>query len=567
MTEVVTRPTGVLNSAGINTTGAASAWQAVADDSDTSYIDLNANDAKIRFNIGPPTAPSGELCYSIRWRMRTNKVVQTGAIDSHPEIQGFLDGQGGPMIPGRNTTTIAMPSLTRVSWRNITTTRVSSSYPDTGVPISVSPTGITLRLVRDGDDNSWRPRVYSIEVITLYVRPPVVTTLRPSGAISSTHPEIIWENTRLDRAGGPQTFWHLRIFDDAAYGAGGFNVNTSGGQDYGSGVVSGSTNRHDLSNENALIADTYRAYVRAAQTVHGQKHWSAWSWKEFTIGSPRPGVPTFSLHPDDNNGRIRIQMNATSGGLATEFFQVHSTTNPSDANSWQPIRTSYGDRGYVRSTGTTNVYDYEAKNNVTTSYRVRAVYFSGNEPQPNDPSFVPSNFTNSNWAATQSAKWVNDEWFFKHPYESSKNLTRSIRSQPSRTRSARAEVFQPLGRAPEESIVVSDTYQSWTGELIVRNNNDGERAAWDALIGDGLPLLVHAPDWVPDWRDAWMHLSEHSRERIVDNSNFDITWDRIAFQQVGRPISAQTDNPPISSVASEPPAGEPQTSLDATEAQ
>jgi hypothetical protein len=553
MSEVVTEPASVVGTpAGVTVTGAATAAAALSDESDSSWVELSANDARLKLSIAAPTPPAGQQVAWVRWRIRLKKVINapgTAIPNLHPVLNCVLDGQCGRALPGRPWDGIGMQTSTTVTWQTITQVRVQGGQQQRfGLPIDASPTNITLLLMRDDGITNWKPLIYQVDVVTVYVRKPVVNVVAPQGTITNTtHPVIRWEDARLEQTGGPQTRYQVKVVDDATYGGGGFDINTANG-DFHSGVVHSSDLFHDLERDDALIDDVYRSYVRIAQTINGNAWWSDWAWKGWTLGTPRPGIPTFSLTPEDLNGRMKITMQSTAGGLTTEYFQVHRQV---PGKSWEGVRTSLGDRGFVARSGTNTVlYDYEGRNNQTINYRVRALNLVGATPlQPDEQ--IGDRFVFSNFTATQSGAWTDTRWHFKHPYDSTLNLQRELRSQPGRDRNARAEVFQPLGS--ETAIVVSDTYTPWSGELIVRNSTDGERDAWDRLIADGLPLLVHAPEFVADWKDSWCHISEHSRERQVDSGhpNFTITWDRVAWTAVGRPIAAQPDNPTLA-IATEP---------------
>lgn len=553
MTLVSVRPNNTTGTpSGVTLTG-TTIHEALSDTSNDSYIQLN-NDARVRVVFPDPAPPGesgadGELPGFVRLRVRAKKIdiADTDRHGQNPEVQFTLNGYCGRPIPDRPWHGIGMEATNRIWWEEITTVRARGDFPHKGIAIAHSPEDMALVIERDEDDNYWEPRIYEIWADTWFVPRPRVRIVKPKGTIPGvTHPDVRWR-TNPGNLGGPQTHYQVKFFDDATYSGGGFNVNSTTPEE-GSSDGSQPGNVRTWRPDEPLIDDDYRVYVRAAQTVHGVRWWSTWAFAEFTLGTPRPAVPDLILADEDTNARIRIDLDENAGAETTEWFQV-LRSEVSDEGPWEGVRTSLG-RGLVRNTGDgpfdAFVYDYEAGNGQEVWYKARAASVDGPRPQPDEFLEAPLGdwLIFSRWTAVQSDTWQDDRWWFKHPYNSALNVKRYIVSQPGRSRSARAEVFQPLGRA--DAIAVTDRPTPYAGDLIVRNDSDAERAEWDALLAGGYPILIHAPNTlVPDWATGWYHISENSRERAFDKQWIQESYDKISWQKIARPTSAQTDNPTI----------------------
>lgn len=111
---------------------------------------------------------------------------------------------------------------------------------------------------------------------------PVATIIAPTGTTGDDTPTVTWAST-LDPAGGPLTQYEVKIFDDATYTGGGFDPDTSTPA-LESGVV-GDQGATSWTPDTSLPAadDTYRAYVRIAQTVNGVDHWGGWGYGQFDV--------------------------------------------------------------------------------------------------------------------------------------------------------------------------------------------------------------------------------------------------------------------------------------------
>lgn len=125
----------------------------------------------------------------------------------------------------------------------------------------------------------------------VYALPPTVSAITPSGAITTTRlPTVGWTfNIGSDGTGG-QTYYRVRVFSAAQYGAGGFDPATSASS-ADSGVIYSSANSWICTTALANGV-TYKAYVMAWQTTSGVNQPSPWTaGSAFNIAITVP-VPT-----------------------------------------------------------------------------------------------------------------------------------------------------------------------------------------------------------------------------------------------------------------------------------
>lgn len=125
----------------------------------------------------------------------------------------------------------------------------------------------------------------------IYADQPTASAVTPSGAITTTRqPTIGWTFTQGTDGAGGQTYFRVKIFSAAQYGAGGFDPNQPG-PSYDSGLVNSASVSHVLSSPlpNGV---TYKAYVMVWQTTSGTTQNSAWAvGSAFNIAITVP-VPT-----------------------------------------------------------------------------------------------------------------------------------------------------------------------------------------------------------------------------------------------------------------------------------
>jgi len=356
---------------------------------------------------------------------------------------------------------------------------------------------------------------------------PVVTVTAPTGTITNTTtPTVTWTDT-LDTDGGAQTRYDVKIFSSAQYTAGGFDPSTSA-----STAASGIVSAADTSwvDTVALPNATYRAYVRVAQTVNGALLWSAWAFGGFVVSVTPPAVPTLAVTAQNINGRIQAVI--TTGGGATTTDRVELQRSVDGGTTWLPVRNTELDDGTITyPAAPVTILDYEAPNGTVTSYRARALHnYSGV-------------YAASAWSTTQTATFTATDYWIKHPNVPALNMklpggtAAAMVSYPDVQRAARQTAFQPLGATLP--VVVADTRAGATGTIVVQLRTTAEKTALDALLDRVATLLVQGPSshGIPD---RYVRIGDHSRVRVVDNGNFLMTRDTMAWTEVALPAGAQT---------------------------
>lgn len=278
------RPSSTPAAGGSSPTGAGSLHAATNDDSDASYFEVAGAASTIAFT--PPSA-GGEV--AVRLRVRSSK---------------------GTGVPARvDFTSNGTDPFTRsavLSWLTPATGTWLGPFGGSDWPIDsfdIADPRLTI-LNRTGFTD---PAIYELYLDYVSIDAGVVTVTGPSGTLTTTNlPEVIWTEV-LDNDGGPQTSYQVKIFTDAQYGAGGFSADTSDSY-HDSGELAGNDLAYQLTD--ILPDDTYRAYVRVAQTVNGDEVWSAWDFEGFVIDVDKPGEPTLTLTAQSDDGRIKADLAA-----------------------------------------------------------------------------------------------------------------------------------------------------------------------------------------------------------------------------------------------------------------
>lgn len=170
-------------------------------------------------------------------------------------------------------------------------------------------------------------------------------------------------------------------------------------------------------------------------------------------------------------------------------------------------------------------YDYEAPNGTPTRYRVRAVH-----------QFASGSTSVSAWVTSGDVIFESTAWWFKHPYDGALNFPGRIRSQPSKNKPSRIGIHQPLGRSGV--VAIRDTDEPWQGEIVVRLDTDEDRDSLHELLGDGVPILVQAPDASYNWNDRWLAVTGVNDERAVDTDIRPWSFTSIQWTEVDRPDGA-----------------------------
>jgi hypothetical protein len=481
--------------------GSASIHAALADDNDATYIDPNDDndDEYVWEGFPDPTIPAGAVVKSYAVRVRSAQSGGSGTLYILAAAGATPTSTGVP--PGAST---LFSTSRNIYWSSPQTISAGSG--------SASSTPF-VRLRADERDTL---RAYALYLDATYVDQPTLNVVLPTGTITDTNtPTVQWERT-LDGSGGGQTAFQVKFYDETTFGD--FSgVDPDDDTPYlNSSIVSSSADTYTPTTP--LAEDDYRAYVRVAQTVSGELHWSAWDTIDFTIDLPSPAAPDVTVTPQDDDARIRLELEANAGDVDTDRFQIQVLVN----GEWVNLRVPSdqpGDGQVLNDAATVYAYDLDAGNGETRTYRVRAVATDG--------------LTSYSGWVQEAGEWESASAFLKHASNPNLNVAVTIRSYPARSRKARRGVFQALGS--DEATAVSDAARGASegtlGLLVLDASN---RNAIDELLATTDPVLIQChPDW--DEPDRWVSFGDHDRTRPTDRAHSRTRFDDMPWTEVGTP--------------------------------
>lgn len=502
MTLVSLRPDSTVSSTG-TLTGAASVNAALSDNSDASYVTFTAGQQAV-VGIGDLTLPASAVIKNVQMKARISNPAGAGT-----SATASMTATGGP------------------------TQSSISSTPPTLTTYSIGPPAIgwtdaqldaaTLTIKNYASLNGGSVRASELYLDVRYVTIPVVTVTAPTGTLTTTNtPTVTWTDS-LDGDGGAQTGFQVKVFTAAQYGIGGFDP-ASSPNTYDSGVQASSSTSHAITM--ALANATYRAYVRARQTVNGADHWSAYAFSGFIVSVTPPAVPTFALTTESTQGRIRAVI--TTGGGATTTDRVELQRSVDGGTTWLAVRNSETDDGTIAyPAAPVTIRDYEAPNGTLASYRARALHnYSGL-------------YAASAWTATSSATWsATSDWWIKDPNKPALNLklpagtAGAMFSYADVTRAARRGIFQPVGAAL--AVSVYDTPASATGTIVVQLRTRAELNVLEALIEEATTLLLQGPV-AHDEPDRYVSFGDMGAVRVLDKGWSQVRRVTLPWVEVGSP--------------------------------
>lgn len=492
---------------GSNVVGAATAHAALADSSDSSYVNLKGAEAT---TVGFPDfeLPAGSIIKAMGLNIRS-KINQ-----SPDNLWGGISSVG--------------QAIQTISWRNATSTTLfySSGRGYTEAMLNAAYAWIDRHL------ESENIRIYHLNFDVEYSAPPEDIEISIPSLEEDNTPVITWVSSLSRRVveksnvpgGDVQTAYQVKVFDDATYGGGGFNP-ASSTPDWNSGVQQGSG--EVVTVPLPLVNDTYKAYVRVATTIFGTLLWSDWEDSEsFKVYAPEPNSPKVKVTPDNDNARLHIELEEDSDGdISADWYELQKSVD--GGTTWIEARTLEEEGILIPSSGDAEAWDYESGNGQDVRYRARSV------------SDVESANPRSDWVETADSSWSSTHIWLKDVFTPALNLHNPaggiVRSFPSQTRELDASVHKVLGRP--DPIVVRDEggpiYEN--GEIVLMTITSEDREAVDALVESGHTLLLQFPASA-DEPDRYIEITgSFQRERIVDKSFVTPRDETLPWQQVAEP--------------------------------
>ena len=469
MTTATLRPNGTITGSP-TIVPSGTAHGVTSDDSDSTYFTTTGTEFFYDFvslNLTTTTLPTGSMVKAMRfkWRGRSDSAATAAG-----RLRATLSG----------TTTIAdwdgpifTTTLGDITSGYYTLDDLSQSYVD----------GLVLDVFVD--DPTKAMRAYELYVDLVYVEQPVVTAtaITPDPYTAATYVWFGW-TPDLDAAGGAQTNWQVKVFDQTTWGAGFTGLDPDTDTPYWTNTLASGTPYTYLGPlENS---DTYRAYVRIAQTVNGVTFWSDWDYDEFTLSVTTADVDALEVTADPA-GLIEVSVDIDVGGHAWEYIEVQRST---DAKAtWQNVRGATfvdavsSDNPFISNASSSNfaVNDYEVPNGTSAWYRARATWYSSGLP-----------ITGSWVESTAAVSWTSTDMWLKSVTDPTLNTTwRRRKTGHTRLRSRRAGVFDVVGSAYR--VVVTDVRSATSGKLQAVTYTAAEETDMNALLDGSDVVLIQWP--------------------------------------------------------------------------
>jgi hypothetical protein len=461
MAVTTVRPNAVVTGSGNydNTGGAASIQAALSDDSNTTYISKKAavtGEGSIILDFGTTTLTASQKVKRVRVRAK----IKTDSAGT-----GKLNVYLGSKINNQNY--YHSPLQLRGTYGSITT--LEGAYqvaaPDGSAWTQTSINNLRAK-VTEYQDSTNISNIYELYIDVDIVSEPTVTVVNPNGTITNTaSPDVSW--TFADSDGDTQTYYQIKVFSAAQYGAGGFDPETSTAT-YDSGEIAGSDTDNVV--DDLLANATYRAYMKVAKTINNEPFWSDWAYSGFVINNTLPPTPT--LAAVFNNATNDVTLTATGSsptGFSSQVFDIHRSDNA--GTIYAAIRN--GEELIPNGSFIASVTDYEAPRGISAYYRVRSIGTTAGGVE------IPSA-----WSTVVQVLITNDTtWWFKAIADPTINIGGiRVLAQLDTNIDEPNTVFRPLGET--RPIVVAGPLQGEDGVYQIKTVTETE---WD----DFYPIIEH----------------------------------------------------------------------------
>jgi hypothetical protein len=468
MAVTTVRPSAVAVGSGLFTvTGAGTIEGALNDSSDSSYIQKTSTivgSAEGILDFGTTTITSAQKVKRVRLRARVSTPSDAGKINTYlgSRINNANYFYSALAIRGTNSsaTTFVGP------WFN--------SAPNGSDWSQASINGLRAK-VEEYSDSTDIGKIYELFIDVDVAAQPTVTVGAPSGTITSTSaPDVTW--TYADSDNETQSYYQMKVFSSAQYGAANFNATTSTAT-YDSGEVASSDQTSVVGA--LLLNGQYRAYIRVAKAINGAPFWSSYAYTAFTISYTPPTVPSMAVAWSAAFGQASFTLSGNaSGSYVSQYFQVERSDD--SGVTYDYIRGGSNITPSGAYVGTIN--DFEAPRLVTVYYRCRSVGVDSN-----------SNEFPSGWGTVQQVLITNDEsWWFKCITNSNLNKGNiRVLKQINVKVIEPNTVFRPLGS--NRPIVVSGPIQGEDGGYNIKTVTEAEWDSIQPLINHQGTLLVQDP--------------------------------------------------------------------------
>ncbi len=449
-------------------TGAPSLNAALADGSDATYaqkLNTITGSASALLDFGTLTVLATQQIKRVRIRARV----------STPTANGKVNVYLGARISNVNYYHSALAIRGQYTSATTFTGPWQTSSPDGTSWTQADINGLRAKIT-EYTDTTDRATFYELYIdVDLVTQPTVTTVTAPSGTITTTaSPDITWTYTDTDNE--TQSYYQIKVFSAAQYGAGGFSPATSTAT-WDSGEIASSD---DASIVGYLLPNaTYRCYVRAAKTVNNAPFYSDYTYSSFVINCTTPTAPTLVASWNSSNGYASFTITGSSlpGGYSSQYYVVERSD---DSGATYSVIRNGANIVPVSLIGTAS--DYEAPRTLTVYYRARAIGITTGSVE------IPSSYS-----TVQQVLITNDAtWWFKVPASPSLNVgSINVLNGLNITVEEPNTIFRPLG--DDRPIVVAGTLQGKDGRYSITTNNNTQFNAILPVLNYQGTLLVQDP--------------------------------------------------------------------------
>ena len=414
MTTTTINPDSLVALSGVTVTG-TSAFAALSDASDTTYVDFNASSNNLVVGFSTFTLPAGAVIRTVTNFYRASYPT-TPPAGYNPSINVY-----------RNTASYYGNST-------LTTTiqQFGNQFNQTPAGLPTTQSDLDNYRLQFGMSGAYTGspniRVFKAWADIDYVGLPSTTATGPTGLVNTTtSPTVTWTHTPDASAHTGQNGFDVRIFTAAQYGIGGFDP-----------LVSPATWTTHVTGSDASVVTgplpnntTFRAYVRTSQLTNGVEQWAPFSFVSFNIALTTPDIASTVATVDSPNGRNQIVVTHAGASAAWELVDVQATYD--GGVTWVPVR------GWTQMPVTGEVmtaYDYEAPGGVPVTYRARATRHASG-------LLVTGNWTLSSpitWAYnTECHMWLKD------PTTPANSMLIEVAAMPEPLYDRTVGIFRPIG--------------------------------------------------------------------------------------------------------------------------
>lgn len=535
---------------------AATAWGAVSDSSDTTYLQLSSlcrlDNQVARFGFPAISIPAGARVYSVGLRRRVQCVIRGHSIPQC--LHWFRCTVGAIAVGGQlsqvfktpfNSPCPTDPSTNAWTNENLFTATIGPDGQAWNLTKNLAAGNFYYDMGRS-DDFSFTPlRVSEVYLDVTFQQVSTIAVSAPTGTVTDTKATVQWQYSSADSQ--PQQGYQVAVYTQAQTVALGFVPFVTTPIDGTGGFLLGENQQWIMNTD--LTNGDYVAYVQASSQWAGPGDFlsgiGSTSWSRSSSAPPPPGSTSpppaavlSSATFDADNNRVALTFLPSGASPATTSFTVSASRD--GGQSWAAIPSMT----YLVANGMTPVtaYDYVAPLNIESQYRVLAY---GGDPLQGAGS--PSNVRsvtpvgNAHWLKSPTNPLLNSVLPVAAPKQSEDGIKITKRRLQG--------TFQLLGGPNTQVlpfVVSGPTYgDEYAIELIfIEGDANTPMTLWqhiDELDRSGDTLLLQKPDGTQLWVVSGPGASGQETEETYNSLQGDPTvtyWRRrkLVLTQVDPPL-------------------------------